>query len=86
MLTIYMKSLLLLASFESAMSQCMRYMALLAFAVAFIMVIAAGWQFRSGSPDQAKSTLLGAVVIALAGVITQALFGAGGLPTVSIGR
>ena len=76
----------LIASFESAMSQGLRYLALIAFAIAFIMVVSAGWQFRSGSPDQAKSTLLGAVVIALAGVITHALFGAGGLPTINIGR
>lgn len=76
----------LLGSFESALSQAMRTMALLAYVVAFILVIAAGWAWRSGRPDEAKPTLLGAVVIALAAVIASALFSAGGLPTVNIGR
>lgn len=79
-------NLLLLASFESALGQTMRYMSLLAYAVAFILVISAGWAWRSGRPDEAKATLLGAAVIALAGVIASALFSAGGLPTVNIGR
>ena len=76
----------LLASFESAMAQGMRYIAFIAYAIAFIVVIYAGWQFRQGSPDQAKAGLLGALIIALAAVITSALFSAGGLPTVNIGR
>ncbi len=81
-----MDSLFLLASFESALAQAMRYMSLLAYAVAFILIIGAGWAWRSGRPDEAKATLLGAVVIALAAVIASALFSAGGLPTVNIGR
>lgn len=76
----------LIASFESALAQGMRYMALLTFALAFIMIVSAGWAWRSGRPDEAKSTLLGAVVMALASVIAEALFRAGGLPTVNIGR
>ena len=81
-----MHSLLLLATFESALSQSMKIISLLAFALAFIVVIIAGWQFKNGSPDQAKAALLGAAIIALAGVIATALFMAGGLPTIHIGR
>ncbi len=56
----------LIASFESALSQGMRDIALLTFALAFIMIVSAGWQWRNGRPDEAKSALLGAVVMALA--------------------
>ncbi len=76
----------LLASFESALGQGLRYMALLTFALAFILIVSAGWQWRTGRPDEAKSALLGAVVMALASVIAEAFFRAGGLPTVNIGR
>jgi hypothetical protein len=75
-----------LASFDSALSQGLRYIVLLAYAVAIILVISAGWNWRSGRPDEAKMTLLGALVIALSVVIVKALFDTGGLPTISIGR
>jgi len=82
-----MNTLFLLgAAFDSALSYCLGLMAKLAFVVAIIMVIGAGWAWRSGRPDEAKATLLGAVLIALASVIASALFNAGGLPTVNIGR
>lgn len=84
---IKMNSLLFLgASFDSALSYCLGLIAKLAFVVAIILIIAAGWAWRSGRPDEAKATLLGAVVIALASVIASALFNAGDLPTVNIGR
>lgn len=80
-----MKILFLLAAgFESGLSQSLRIISLLAYALAVIVVIIAGWQFKNGNPDQAKAALLGAVIIALAATIATALFAAGGLPTVHI--
>jgi uncharacterized BrkB/YihY/UPF0761 family membrane protein len=81
-----MNPFLLLASFDSAFSYGLGIVAKIAFGIAIILVISAGWAWRSGRPDEAKSTLLGAVIIALAFVIASALFNAGGLPTVNIGR
>jgi hypothetical protein len=74
------------AEFDTALSYGLGLVAKLAFVVAIIMIISAGWAWRSGRPDEAKATLLGAVIIALASVIASALFNAGGLPTVEIGR
>ncbi len=74
------------AAFDSALSFALGLVAKLAFVVAIIMIISSGWAWRSGRPDEAKLTLLGAVIIALASVIASALFNAGDLPTVNIGK
>ncbi len=67
-----MNTLFLLgAAFDSALSYGLGLITKLAFVVAIIMVISAGWAWRSGRPDEAKATLLGAVLIALASVDCQ---------------
>ena len=45
-----------------------------------------GWQVRSGNADMGKMSIVGGMLLGLAVVIAEALFNAGGLPTISVGQ
>ena len=51
-----------------------------------VIVIAHGWQVRSGNADMGKMPIVGGLLLGLAVVIADALFQAGGTPTITLGR
>jgi hypothetical protein len=56
------------------------------FIIAVIVIAHGGWQVRSGNADMGKMSIVGGLLLGLAVVIADALFQAGGMPTISIGR
>jgi len=56
----------------------------------FLYIIAViahgGWQVRSGNADMGKMSIVGGLLLGLAVVIADALFQAGGMPTITIAR
>jgi hypothetical protein len=71
------------ASLDAAMSTGLGIIAKFLFIVA-VIVIAHGWQARSGNADMAKMSIAGGLLMALAVLIAEALFNAGGMPTIPI--
>ncbi len=68
------------ASLDGAMSTGLGIIAKSLFIIAVIVIAHGGWQVRSGNADLAKKSL----VPGLAVLIAQALFNAGGLPSIQI--
>jgi CheY-like chemotaxis protein len=56
------------------------------FIIAVVVIAHGGWQIRSGNADQGKMSIVGGLLLGLAVVIAEALFNAGGMPTISISR
>jgi hypothetical protein len=50
-----------------------------------IVIAHGGWQVRTGNADQGKMSIVGGLLLGLAVVIADALFQAGGMPTIVIG-
>jgi hypothetical protein len=74
------------SSLDGAMSEGLGIIARFLFIIAVIVIAHGGWQVRSGNADMGKMSIVGGLLLGLAVVIAEALFGAGGLPTISVGR
>ena len=74
------------ASLDGAMSEGLGIIARFLFIIAVIVIAHGGWQVRSGNADQGKMSIVGGLLLGLAVVIAEALFNAGGMPTISISR
>lgn len=82
-----MKNLILAqASLDGAMSEGLGIIARFLFIVAVVVIAHGGWQIRTGNADQGKMSIVGGLLLGLAVVIAEALFNAGGMPTISISR
>lgn len=78
--------LLAQASLDGAMSEGLGIIARFLFIIAVVVIAHGGWQIRSGNADQGKMSIVGGLLLGLAVVIAEALFNAGGMPTISISR
>lgn len=56
------------------------------FIIAVVVIAHGGWQVRSGNADMGKMSIVGGLLLGLAVIIAEALFQAGGMPTVQISR
>jgi len=74
------------ASLDGAMSEGLGIIARFLFIVAVIVIAHGGWQIRSGNADQGKMSIVGGLLLGLSVVIAEALFNAGGMPTISVGQ
>lgn len=74
------------ASLDGAMSEGLGIIARFLFIIAVVVIAHGGWQIRSGNADQGKMSIVGGLLLGLAVVIAEALFNAGGMPTISISR
>jgi len=82
-----MKHLILAqASLDGAMSEGLGIIARFLFIIAVIVIAHGGWQIRSGNADQGKMSIVGGLLLGLSVVIAEALFNAGGMPTISISQ
>ena len=82
-----MKTLILAqASLDGAMSEGLGIIARFLFIVAVIVIAHGGWQIRSGNADQGKMSIVGGLLLGLSVVIAEALFNAGGMPTITVGQ
>ena len=78
--------LLAQASLDGALSEGLGIIARFLFIIAVIVIAHGGWQIRSGNADQGKMSIVGGLLLGLAVVIAEALFNAGGMPTISISQ
>lgn len=74
------------ASLDGALSEGLGIIAKFLFIIAVIVIAHGGWQVRSGNADQGKMSIVGGLLLGLAVVIAEALFNAGGMPTISISQ
>ena len=81
-----MKTLILAAALDGALSEGLGIIAKFLFIIAVVVIAHGGWQIRSGNADQGKMSIVGGLLLGLAVVIAEALFNAGGLPTISVGQ
>jgi uncharacterized membrane protein YjfL (UPF0719 family) len=77
-------NMLLAQSLDAAMSEGLGIIAKFLFIVAVIVIAHGGWQIRSGNADIAKMSIVGGLLLGLAVLIAEALFNAGGMPTIQI--
>ena len=76
--------LLAQSSLDAAMSEGLGVIAKFLYIIAVIVIAHGGWQMRSGNADMAKMSIAGGLLLGLAVLIAQALFNAGGMPTISL--
>ncbi len=82
-----MKTLLLAAgSLDGALSEGLGIIAKFLFIIAVVVIANGGWQIRSGNADVGKMSIVGGLLLGLAVLIAEALFTAGGMPTISVSR
>lgn len=80
-----MKTLLLAAgSLDGALSEGLGIIAKFLFIIAVVVIAHGGWQVRSGNADMGKMSIVGGLLLGLAVLIAEALFKAGGMPTISV--
>lgn len=77
--------LLAQASLDGALSEGLGIIAKFLFLIAVIVIAHGGWQVRSGNADMGKMSIVGGLLLGLAVLIAEALFNAGGLPTINVG-
>jgi len=81
-----MKTLFFAAALDGAMSEGLGIISKFLFIIAVVVIAHGGWQVRSGNADMGKMSIVGGLLLGLAVVIAEALFNAGGLPTISVGQ
>jgi len=81
-----MNTLLAAASLDGALSEGLGIIAKFLFIIAVVVIAHGGWQVRSGNADMGKMSIVGGLLLGLAVVIAEALFNAGGMPTISVGQ
>jgi hypothetical protein len=74
------------ASLDGALSEGLGIIAKFLYIIAVVVIAHGGWQVRSGNADMGKMSIVGGLLLGLAVVITEALFNAGGMPTISVSR
>jgi hypothetical protein len=85
----FLLSTLLIAqatSLDSALSTGLGIIAKFLYIIAVIVIAHGGWQIRTGNADLGKMSIVGGLLLGLSVLIAQALFNAGGLPTISISQ
>ncbi len=78
--------LLAQASLDGALSEGLGIIARFLFIIAVVVIAHGGWQVRSGNADMGKMSIVGGLLLGLAVLIAEALFNAGGMPTISVGQ
>ena len=73
-------------SLDSALSTGLGIIAKFLYIIAVIVIAHGGWQIRTGNADMGKMSIVGGLLLGLSVLIAQALFNAGGLPTISISQ
>ena len=68
------------------MSEGLGIIAKFLFIIAVVVIAHGGWQERSGNADIGKMSIVGGLLLGLAVLIAEALFNAGGMPTIPISR
>jgi len=68
------------------MSEGLGVIAKFLFIIAVVVIAHGGWQVRSGNADMGKMSIVGGLLLGLAVLIAEALFNAGGMPTITISR
>jgi hypothetical protein len=81
-----MNLILAQASLDGAMSEGLGIIAKFLFIIAVVVIAHGGWQVRSGNADMGKMSIVGGLLLGLAVLIAEALFNAGGMPTITITR
>jgi hypothetical protein len=81
-----MNTLLIAAALDGAMSEGLGIISKFLYLIAVVVIAHGGWQVRTGNADMGKMSIVGGLLIGLAVVIADALFQAGGLPTISVGQ
>jgi hypothetical protein len=81
-----MNLILAQTSLDGAMSEGLGIIAKFLFIIAVVVVAHGGWQVRSGNADMGKMSIVGGLLLGLAVLIAEALFNAGGMPTITISR
>jgi hypothetical protein len=81
-----MNVILAQASLDGAMSEGLGIIARFLFIIAVVVIAHGGWQVRSGNADMGKMSIVGGLLLGLAVLIAEALFNAGGMPTIQISR
>lgn len=81
-----MNTLLLAAALDGALSEGLGIIAKFLYIIAVVVIAHGGWQVRSGNADMGKMSIVGGLLLGLAVVIAEALFNAGGLPTISVSQ
>jgi len=69
---------------DSALNQTGTILYKIAFLVGTVCVMAGGWSIRKGDADSGKMAIIGGAIIALAGLIMEALFQAAGMSSAAI--
>ena len=77
---------LIAAALDGAMSEGLGIISKFLFIIAVVVIAHGGWQARSGNADMGKMSIVGGLLLGLAVVIAEALFNAGGLPTITVGQ
>ena len=70
-------------SLDGAMSEGLGIIAKFLYIIAVIVIAHGGWQVRTGNADMGKMSIVGGLLLGLAVVIADALFQAGGMPTIT---
>jgi hypothetical protein len=81
-----MNTLIFAAALDGAMSEGLGIISKFLYLIAVVVIAHGGWQVRTGNADMGKMSIVGGLLIGLAVVIADALFQAGGLPTISVGQ
>ena len=81
-----MNLILAQASLDGAMSEGLGIIAKFLFIIAVVVIAHGGWQVRCGNADMGKMAIVGGLLLGLAVLIAEALFNAGGMPTITISR
>jgi hypothetical protein len=81
-----MNLILAQASLDGAMSEGLGIIAKFLFIIAVVVIAHGGWQVRTGNADMGKMSIVGGLLLGLAVLIAEALFNAGGMPTITISR
>ena len=81
-----MNLILAQATLDGAMSEGLGIIAKFLFIIAVVVIAHGGWQVRSGNADMGKMSIVGGLLLGLAVLIAEALFNAGGMPTIPISR
>jgi hypothetical protein len=81
-----MNTFLIAAALDGAMSEGLGIISKFLYLIAVVVIAHGGWQVRTGNADMGKMSIVGGLLIGLAVVIADALFQAGGLPTISVGQ
>lgn len=68
------------------MSEGLGIIAKFLFIIAVVVIAHGGWQVRSGNADMGKMSIVGGLLLGLSVLIAEALFNAGGMPTITISR